>query len=83
MSRQPVTEQTADSALKGMRPAYFHEIGDFVDTPVYDRYRLAPGMHFSGPAIIEERESTAIIRPGMAGEADAYLNLHIRLTGIT
>lgn len=79
MNRQPVTEQTAGTALKGTRPAYFHEAGDFVETPVYDRYRLAPGMRLPGPAIVEERESTAIIRPGMAGEVDTYLNLHIQL----
>ncbi|MFW6175379.1 MAG: 5'-3' exonuclease H3TH domain-containing protein, partial [Acidobacteriota bacterium] len=30
------------AALKGTRPAYFKEAGGFVDTRVYDRYRLAP-----------------------------------------
>ena len=29
--------------------------------PVYDRYTLAPGTHFAGPAIIREPESTLVI----------------------
>ena len=48
------------AALRSRRPAFF---GGFVDTPVYDRYRLAPGVRFEGPAIIEERESTTVIGP--------------------
>ncbi len=53
---------SAGPAKKGTRPAYF---GDgFVETPVYDRYRLAPGAEIQGPAIIEEREATTILAPG-------------------
>ncbi|HBY98641.1 MAG TPA: methylhydantoinase [Chloroflexi bacterium] len=75
--RVPRDGPAADIALSGNRPAYFWEAKDFVTTPVYDRYRLTPGMRLPGPAIIEERESTAIIRPGMSGFVDEYLNLHI------
>ena len=49
-------EETNDDpamACKGIRQAYFPECDDFVDTPIYDRYRLCPSMHFMGPAIIE------------------------------
>jgi len=35
-----------------------------LDTPVYSRAALAAGSHFDGPAIIEERETTAVVRPG-------------------
>lgn len=52
--------------LRKRRPAYFG--AGYVDTPVYDRYALAPGATFEGPAIIEERESTIIIGPGSRGE---------------
>jgi len=57
---EPGPNQTA---LKGERPAYFPESGKYVPTRVYDRYALAPGASFDGPAIIEERESTLIIGP--------------------
>jgi N-methylhydantoinase A len=48
-------------AVKGERPAYSGPAGDFIPFTVYDRYRLFPGAAFSGPAIVEERESTVIV----------------------
>jgi N-methylhydantoinase A len=57
-------------AVKRHRPAYFEEAGGFVDTAVYDRYALAPGDQLMGPAIVEERESTAVIGPGARGRID-------------
>ncbi|WP_414939391.1 hydantoinase/oxoprolinase family protein [Amycolatopsis sp. cmx-11-51] len=51
-------------ARKGSRPAYFPAEGGFVDTAVFDRYRLEPGDRVEGPAIVEERESTVVIPPG-------------------
>ncbi|MBV9171862.1 MAG: hydantoinase/oxoprolinase family protein [Chloroflexi bacterium] len=67
------------SAVKGERPAYFPEAGEHRQTPVYDRYLLAPGDEFDGPAIVEERESTTIIGHAAHGRVDEYLNLHIEL----
>ncbi len=67
------------SALKRRRPAYFPEAGGFVETPVYDRYRLAPGETFKGPAIVEERESTAVIGPGCRVTVDEHLTLRVEL----
>jgi N-methylhydantoinase A/acetone carboxylase, beta subunit len=46
-----------------------------VDTPVYDRYSLAPGAAFTGPAIIEERESTTVAGPGARVRVDGRLTL--------
>jgi N-methylhydantoinase A len=51
-------------ARKGTRRAWFAEVDGYVETPVYDRYALAPGARLAGPAIVEERESTAVIGPG-------------------
>jgi N-methylhydantoinase A len=63
------------NALKGKRRAYFPEHDGYIETPVYDRYALAPGASFSGPAIVEERESTLIVGPGGRGRVDEYLNI--------
>ena len=62
-------------AVKGSRLAYFPEYGRFVETPVYNRYALAPGATFTGPAIIEERESTVVV--GVRGQVrvDEHLNV--------
>jgi N-methylhydantoinase A len=70
----------AEQALKGKRPAWFPEAGDFVPTPVYDRYRLAPGAAFEGPAIVEERESTAIVGPGGRARVDRGRMLIVELS---
>jgi N-methylhydantoinase A len=63
------------AARKGSRQAYFPELGGYYDTPVYDRYGLLPGSSFSGPAIVEERESTVIILPDARCRIDEQRNL--------
>jgi N-methylhydantoinase A len=68
----------AHTALKGERPAYFPEASGFVSTPVYDRYRLAPGAAFDGPTIVEERESTVIVGPGGRCRVDEHHNLVVQ-----
>ena len=68
-------QRDPSEALKGRRPAYLPESECFVDVPVYDRYRLAPGHRFGGPAIVEERESTAVIGPGSLVRVDVWMNL--------
>ncbi|MHA3793933.1 hydantoinase/oxoprolinase family protein [Sphingomonas sp. YL-JM2C] len=72
----------AAQAVKRLRPAYFAAAGGFVDTPVYDRARLAPGDAFAGPAIVEEPESTTICPPGYVVEVDRHLNLVIERNGL-
>jgi len=63
------------AALKKTRPAYYPEAGGYVDTPVYDRYRLAAGTRLDGPAIIEERESTTVIGPAAQIVVDRHLTI--------
>ncbi len=61
--------------LKGSRRVYRPELDDLADCPVYDRYALQPGDTVTGPALIEERESTCVINSGDAIRIDADLNL--------
>ena len=65
--------------IKGHRPAYFPETNGFVDTAIYDRYKMKPGMTFDGPAIVEERESTVIIGPGAKCAIDNDHNLVVEM----
>ena len=67
------------SAIKAHRPAYFAETGRFVETPVLDRYALTPGSTFTGPAIVEEHESTAVLGPGARCRVDDGLALVVEL----
>jgi N-methylhydantoinase A/oxoprolinase/acetone carboxylase beta subunit len=61
-----------ENSAKGKRPAYSGLAGDFIPFTVYDRYRLSPGAAFSGPAIVEERESTVIIDEGAQARVDEF-----------
>jgi N-methylhydantoinase A len=67
------------AAQKGTRPAYFGELGDFAETPVFDRYRLGPGAVIEGPAIVEERESTVVVGPGTRARVDGSMNVIVEL----
>ncbi len=80
LAAEATTNVDARDALKGERSIYLPEVGGFAPVPVYDRYRLAPGASFAGPAVIEERESTAIIGGGQIA-VDSYRNLIVALQG--
>ncbi len=71
----PLGTSAGGECVKGSRPAYFPEYGRYVETPVYDRYALAPGTTFSGPAIIEEHESTAIVGVRSRARVDEHRNV--------
>lgn len=66
-------------ARKGKRRVYFPEIGSYVEADVYDRYRLAPGASFPGPAVIEERECTVVVGPSGRVRIDGFGNLFLDL----
>ncbi len=57
-------DQTIEKAIKGKRLAYSPISGAFIPYTVYSRYRLFPGAEITGPAIIEEKESTLIAGEG-------------------
>lgn len=47
-----------------VRAVRFERSSAAVDTPVYRRTDLGRGQRLVGPAIVEERETTAVVRPG-------------------
>ena len=65
---------------RSRRPVYFSEAGGYVDTPVFHRDDLPAGFRFSGPAIVEQLDSTTVVPPGVQAEVDGYLNIIMRLT---
>jgi N-methylhydantoinase A len=48
----------------GQRPVVFERNQPARDVDVYKRVTLGAGDTFDGPAIVEERETTVVIRPG-------------------
>ncbi len=61
------------------RRAYFS--GCAMDVPVLQRSRLDPDVRGSGPALVEERETTTVVPPGAEFRADRFGNLIIRIGG--
>ena len=70
----------ASAAIIGSRPVWFPEAGDFVTTPLYSREDLKPGNLFTGPAIVEQMDTTTVVPPGMKVSVDSYLNLILEVT---
>jgi N-methylhydantoinase A len=48
----------------GTRAVRFRRGAEAVDVPVHRRGDLAVGATITGPALVEERETTAVVRPG-------------------
>ena len=62
---EPAAEGEAESES---REANFD--GEWQEVPVLDRERMGEGSEVSGPAIVEFKESTCVVRPGWRGAVD-------------
>lgn len=75
----PATELNADPGSPvSTREVYFGDTG-WLATPVYDRALLPPGATFSGPAIIDQLDSTTVVPPRTTAEIDGWGNIRIHL----
>jgi N-methylhydantoinase A len=63
--------------LKGERKVCFSPAEGFVPTSVYDRYQLRTDDKISGPAIVEELDSTMVIYPSYQGRVDEFGSIHL------
>ena len=69
MDPQKDTKGKSEEAISdGKRQVIFNRGELPIETSVYKRNLLKPGMFFNGPAIVEERETTSVIRPGWSVE---------------
>lgn len=80
MVAEPLGPPDAAAAVKGIRAVDYALEGSHQAT-IYDGDRLAPGMRFSGPAVIEDAGATVVIHPGNSVELDGFRNIHITLQG--
>ncbi|MCR8632804.1 hydantoinase/oxoprolinase family protein [Paenibacillus radicis (ex Xue et al. 2023)] len=73
--------RTVQSSL--YREVYFSEADrpDYYQTAIYQRSDLVPGDRVTGPAIIEQMDSTILLLPGQTMQVDAYRNLLIHTFG--
>ena len=70
----------AKPAPKTRRTVWFRETGG-AETPVYWRPDLSAGARLSGPAVIEQLDSTTVVPPGFSAEIDGWLNIILRQEG--
>ncbi|NIH81394.1 hydantoinase/oxoprolinase family protein [Amycolatopsis viridis] len=65
----------ASGAVRARREVYLPENGGFTDCPVYDRRLLEPGHRITGPAIVEQMDTTTLLLPGDVAVVDELRNL--------
>ncbi|MFH6787269.1 MULTISPECIES: hydantoinase/oxoprolinase family protein [Methylobacterium] len=77
-TRPEAAREVAPSPARpsGRRPVYF---GGWIDTAIYDRATLVPGATFTGPAILEQADTTTVIEPGMRARVDSFGNVLVEM----
>ena len=76
---QAMADGATDAAPEHRRPVWFDGERP-VDTPVFNRDRLAPGQELMGPAVIEQLDATTLLGPGDHCRVDDARNLIVELS---
>ena len=63
---EPTSQE--DTAESGRREANFD--GEWIEVPILDRELMGRGSEVEGPAIVEFKESTCVVKPGWRGVVD-------------
>jgi N-methylhydantoinase A len=71
-------DPASSESLAESRPVWFEESG-WTDTPILQRATLAPGMQLSGPAIVEQMDTTTVLAPGMQAQVDEIGNMIVHV----
>jgi len=61
----------------GTRAVWFK--GEKCEAAVYDRAQMKAGAEFTGPAIVEQVDSTVVVPPKATAKVDQYMNILIRV----
>ncbi len=81
VTRKPSLREHTETGTGGPEPYTYREVyfdsEGWVKTPIYKRESLKAGQVVYGPAIVEDYDSTIVIKPGWTCRADKYLNLLI------
>jgi N-methylhydantoinase A len=68
-------EEPSSNALIGRRKVFFEGDNDFTKTSIYNREKLKSGNRISGPAIIEQYDSTTVVYPEWKASVDEIGNI--------
>src|ERR671910_299324 len=69
-----VSGRTVEQAETGTRKVFFGKQHGMLNTQVYSREVLEPGHRLSGPAIVEQLDTTTVIHPEQEVTVDDYRN---------
>jgi len=69
--------KNSNECQKGTRAVWFEQ--GWQETPVFHREPLCPGSRITGPALLEQMDSTVVLDPRDALEVDSFGNLIITL----
>lgn len=72
---RPAGPADSGDAVIGAREVWFPETRAFTQTTILSRDRLLPGMTFTGPAIVEQMDTTTLVPPGVSVRVDELDNL--------
>jgi N-methylhydantoinase A len=67
-----------NEARSGERKVYFGKQHGMLHCQIYTRDLLEPGHRISGPAIVEQLDTTTVIHPEQEAAVDEYKNLIVR-----
>lgn len=67
-----------EAARRGSRKCLFDGNPERTDTPAYDWDKMEPGHKITGPALVDDKNTTVLVLPGFTCEVDAYRNLLLR-----
>jgi N-methylhydantoinase A len=80
LSPSKATGRKLNEAKTGVRKVYFGKQHGMLDCQIYTRDLLEPGHRISGPAIVEQLDTTTVIHPEQEAAGDDYRNLIIKET---
>ncbi len=75
LSLAPAPDATLDKARTGTRTIWF---GTPHQTPVWDRLALPVGATVTGPAMLEQPDTTILVEPGQHARVDRFGNLILK-----
>ncbi|MCB0034641.1 MAG: hypothetical protein KDE51_11500, partial [Anaerolineales bacterium] len=75
LSLAPTNEKRVAECCVGERPVWFE--GGWHNTPIYQRLTLPTEALITGPAILEQADTTIVIEPELQGRVDRFGNVVI------
>jgi N-methylhydantoinase A len=80
LSPGKVTGRKIEAAKTGERKVFFGKEHGVLMTQIFTRELLEPGHQISGPAIVEQLDTTTVIHPEQQATVDEYRNIIIKET---